>query len=368
MIPNDRTGGIIYSPGTSGTFKNAVLQVHTDAGLSGEHVVSFLANLAAIPMFAKQLVGQNALERERLYQSTKFTQRGLSGISTGVVDCALWDIAGKYYNAPVYELLGGYRKRLTAYASTYHGDEEIGGLNSPEAYADFAEQCLELGYKAFKIHGWEEGPVEREIKVVQAVRDRVGDRMMLMNDPACAINTFGDAWRVGRACDEAGFFWLEDPFKDGGLSIHAHRKLRQKIKTPLLVSEHVNLLEPTIDFAMADATDFVRADTDYDGGITGVMKIAHAAEGLGLDTEVHLVGPARRHCIASIRNANFYEMGLVHPRGGFYGPPIFNNGYRDALDAIDADGCVSVPEGPGLGVQLDWDYIRRRRTAHAVYD
>ena len=75
----------------------------------------------------------------------------------GLVDIALWDIAGKLYDAPVYELLGGYRKNLPAYASTYHGDEN-GGLDSPEAFADFAEQCYDMGYRGFKIHGWSHAP------------------------------------------------------------------------------------------------------------------------------------------------------------------------------------------------------------------
>jgi L-alanine-DL-glutamate epimerase-like enolase superfamily enzyme len=72
------------------------------------------------------------------------------------VDIALWDLAGKKLNASVCELLGGYRKRLPAYASTYHGDHN-GGLSSKEAFADFAQQCYEMGYRAFKIHGWNEG-------------------------------------------------------------------------------------------------------------------------------------------------------------------------------------------------------------------
>ena len=119
--------------------------------------------------------------------------------------------------------------------------------------------------------------------------------MDLMLDPACEYNTWGDALKVGQACDEARFFWYEDPFKDGGISAFAHGKLRELIKTPLLQGEHVRRLEPHVDFIVAGGTDFVRADAYYDGGITGVMKIAHAAEGFGLDVEIHAPGPAHRH-------------------------------------------------------------------------
>lgn len=80
-----------------------------------------------------------------------------------------------------------------------------------------------MGYRAFKIHGWSHGPIQREVACVLEVGKRVGDRMDLMIDPACEYETFDDALRVGRACDDAGFFWYEDPFKDGGISFFAHR-------------------------------------------------------------------------------------------------------------------------------------------------
>ena len=74
-----------------------------------------------------------------------------------------------------------------------------------------------------------------------------------MLDPACELRTFADALAVGRACDEAGFFWYEDPMRDGGWSQHAHKKLRQFIKTPLLQTEHVRGVEPKADFIVNDA-------------------------------------------------------------------------------------------------------------------
>jgi len=188
-----------------------------------------------------------------------------------------------------------------------------------------------------------------------------------MLDPACEYITFGDALKVGRACDEARFFWYEDPYRDGGISQFAHRKLRQLIRTPLLITEHVRSLEPHIDFALAEATDFVRGDVGYDG-ITGVMKLAHACEALGIDIEFHGPGPAQRQCMAAIRNTNYYEMGLVHPKVTGGKPPIYADDYADGLDAIDKNGCVPVPLGPGLGVAYDWDWITKNQTGVVVYE
>ena len=121
--------------------------------------------------------------------------------------------------------------------------------------------------------------------------------MNLMIDPCCEYETYADALRVGRACDENNYFWYEDPLRDGGVSFYAHKKLKQALKTPLLQGEHLHLVETHTDMAIAEATDFWRADPEYDGGITGTMKIAHAAEGFGMDLELHIAGPAPKDIV-----------------------------------------------------------------------
>jgi len=362
-------GGFQYAPGKKTQITNIALKIYTDAGIVGEYVNSRVADAAVIRMLAGVVIGQDALEREKLYSDMKRATQQVARLGMGLIDIALWDIAGKYYNAPIYRLLGGYRRRLPTYASTFSADEEDikGGLGSPEAFADFAQQCLEMGYPAYKIHPWRGGPVARDIKTIQLVAQRVGDKMDLMWDAACKYETLADAVKVGRALDDAHFYWYEDPYKDTGISAFGHKKLRQLIRTPLLMTEFHRMLEPHVDFALAEGTDFLRADPDFDGGITGVMKIAHAGEGLGLDVEVHASGPARRHCMAAMRNSNYYEMALVHPNAGPYNPPVYKDGYSDNLDSIDKDGCVAVPEGPGLGVEYDWDFIMKRRTGGVVY-
>jgi len=346
-----------------------VFTVETEAGVVGEYVGGNSVSYAQVGMIAQYMIGKNALERELIWNDLKRALRKRDRFGIAPIDVALWDIAGKVYGAPIYELLGGWRKRLPAYASTYHGDEN-GGLDSPEAFADFAVECKAIGYPAFKIHGWGNGPIGREIATVLATRKAVGDAMDLMIDPACEYDTWGDALKVGKACDEAHYFWLEDPYKDGGQSAFAHKKLRQIIKTPILLGEHVRGMELRVDQILAEGTDYVRADIDYDGGITGVMKLARVAEGFGLDCEIHAPGPAPRHCMASIRNTNYYELGLVHPKDP--GPKtqclVFADCYSDDLESIDADGCVPVPEGPGLGVTVNWDWVHKNEVGKVIFD
>ncbi|HYU19295.1 MAG TPA: enolase C-terminal domain-like protein [Chloroflexota bacterium] len=357
----------VYQPGNVARHVGHVLKIETDRGVAGEYVGGTAASYAQVGMAARYLLGRNPLERELIYNDLKRALRKLDRMGIGPIDIALWDIAGKLYDAPISELLGGFRRALPAYASTYHGDEN-GGLSSPEAFADFAVQCREMGYPAFKIHGWGNGPIEREVATVLATRKAVGTRIDLMIDPACEYNTWADTVKVGKACDEANYLWLEDPFKDGGISAFGHRKLRQIIKTPILIGEHIRGHELHVDNIVADGTDFVRADADYDCGITGLMKIAHSAEGFGLDVEIHAPGPMHRHCMAAIRNTNYYELALVHPKLRRVKPPIYACGYSDELDAIDASGHVPVPQGPGLGVTIDWEWVRAHESGKAVYE
>ncbi len=357
----------VYEAGARREGHGYAISIETDQGITGEYAGGDGPSYAQVGVFAHYLLGRDALQRELIYNDVKRALRKQDRMGLGPVDIALWDIAGKVHNAPVYQLLGGWKTSLPAYASTYHGDEN-GGLDSPEAFADFAVQCREMGYPAYKIHGWGRGPISREVATVLETRRRAGAEMDLMLDPACEYETFADALRVGRACDEADFFWYEDPFKDGGVSHVAHRKLRQLIKTPLLLGEHMRGFEPKVDMVVAEATDFVRADPDYDGGITGVMKIAHAAEGFGLDVEIHAPGPPHRHYMAAIRNTNYYELGLVHPKVRSERDPVYAGDYSDALDAVDARGHVPVPQGPGLGVGIDWEYVRRRQVDVVVYE
>ena len=354
---------VVYHPEETLASEASILRIHTADGTVGE------TSGAVGRATATYLLGKDPLDRERHWSEIRRAHRQSRTGDIGSVDVALWDLAGKYADLSVADLLGRYRKNLPCYASTPHGDEN-GGLDSPEAYADFAESCRGLGYPAFKIHGWggsdESRDLQREIDTVHAVGDRVGTDMDLMLDPACEYETFLDALKVGRACDEQTFTWYEDPYRDNGTSQHAHRQLRERLDTPLLMTEHVQGLEPHTDVIANEATDFVRGDLYH--GITGLMKVARVAEGFGLDVELHGPGPAMRQCMAAVRNTNYYEMGLVHPDWSHHHGPTPYESYRDGLHAVDGNGCVSVPRGPGLGVSFDWEYVEARETDRQTFE
>lgn len=356
----DYSMNAVYTPGAVLDRKGFVVKITDSEGCVGEWVnVNFdAAMVAQATVLARMLIGRDADSREKMYDDCKRVQRKLWAFGYSDLDIALWDLAGKRYGVPISRLIGGFRERLPTYASTFHGDRN-GGLSTKEAFADYAEYCYGLGFRAFKIHGWTAGNRREEAANVLHVASKVGDRMDLMLDPACELKSFGDALYVGRACDEARFFWYEDPFRDGGYSRHVHRKLRQLLTTPILMGEHVRGLEAKADMIAAEATDYVRANPTLDMGITGAMKVAHLAESFGLDCEMHGAGPAHRHCMSALRNTNFYELALCAPKIGNPKPPIYTCGYSDEPEDVGRDGCFPVPTGPGLGVSYDWDFIGR---------
>jgi len=363
-------GGLFYEKGARTEITKYAVRLETEDGCIGEYVLNWGASpsvFGQMQMLAPMLVGRHAEERQGIYDDLKREARQFDHMGHGPLDIALWDWQGRALNCSVSTLLGGYRKKLPAYASTYHGDRN-GGLDSKEAFADFALACADMGYKAFKIHGWHEGNIREEAELVLYVRKMVGNDMTLMLDPACQLRSFADALYVGRACDDANFFWLEDPYRDSGVSAFGHQKLRSMIKTPLLQTEHIRGVEPKADFLIAGGTDFLRSDPEYDMGLTGGQKIHHLAEGFGVDVEVHACGPAHRHLMAASRNSNFYEVALVGPDCPNAVAPVYQCGYSDQLDCIDSDGMVDVPDAPGLGVQYDWDFITSHQTGQIIYD
>ena len=363
-------GGLFYEKGARTEITKYAIRLETEDGCIGEYVLNWGASpsvFGQMQMLAPMLVGRHAEERQGIYDDLKREARQFDHMGHGPLDIALWDWQGRALNCSVSTLLGGYRKKLPAYASTYHGDRN-GGLDSKEAFADFALACADMGYKAFKIHGWHEGNIREEAELVLYVRKMVGDDMTLMLDPACQLRSFADALYVGRACDEANFFWLEDPYRDSGVSAFGHQKLRSMIKTPLLQTEHIRGVEPKADFLIAGGTDFLRSDPEYDMGLTGGQKIHHLAEGFGVDVEVHACGPAHRHLMAASRNSNFYEVALVGPDCPNAVAPVYQCGYSDQLDCVDNDGMVDVPDAPGLGVQYDWGFITSHQTGQIIYD
>jgi L-alanine-DL-glutamate epimerase-like enolase superfamily enzyme len=359
VAPNPHGWGYVYDPGTVSNHRLFAVRIHTDTGVVGEYVVLNGSAYGHSGRFGDYLVGENPFDRERHWQVIKNKLRGTDRVGLGPFDVALWDLAGKRYDAPIHELLGTYREELPTYATMYYPDDN-GGLDSPEAIADFAETLRDRGFLGVKFFGFndERTDVRREVETVHAVGERVGDDMELIFDGLFGNKGFAKALKIGRALDEYGFAWFEDPYADNGLSINGNRTLREHIETPVLTTGEIQSLEGKTDFVVNGGTDFVKASMTTGGGVTGAIKAARMAEGMGLDIEYHITGPAARHCQAAVRNSNYYELAQLHPdldETAHDYPAVYED-YSDDADAV-VDGHVTVPDGPGLGVEYDWDFI-----------
>ena len=120
---------LVYEPGARLKAEGHVLVINTAAGVSGECVGGSPADYSQLPKLASYLMGRHALERERFYSDISRAQRQVARIGLAPLDIALWDLAGKLYEQPLYRLLGGHHKKIPCYASTYHGDEQPDGLS-----------------------------------------------------------------------------------------------------------------------------------------------------------------------------------------------------------------------------------------------
>ena len=200
-----------------------LLAIETDEGITGHAFLGAASNgadvdAAGLIQHLKPVVmGQDPLERERLNALLWRRGRPASVRALGAIDVALWDLCGKVANMPVYQMLGACRSRIGAYASS-------AVLTDPKAYAEDARRWQEAGWHAYKIHPPQEW--RDDIRVCEAVREAVGERYPLMLDSTWAYS-YETALRVGRAIENLGFHWFEDPLADQDL--YNYTKLREKL-------------------------------------------------------------------------------------------------------------------------------------------
>lgn len=335
---------------TGGTSMLGLVRVMTDEGLEGHAFLGSVTKSSELDAFSlietlkPILVGRDPLEREALHQAMCKRFRSTTWRCIGAVDVALWDLIGKIAGLPIHRLLGGYRTSVPAYASS-PGHANV---------ADYVEEALSTkarGYHAYKIHpprkGW-----QGDVAVCKAVREAVGDDYRLMLDSTW-MYTYTEALRVGRAIEEMGFYWFEDPLAEE--DIYNCSKLRQKLDIPILATE----FSPGGFHAYAPwitnlATDYLRGDVAVKGGITACIKTAHLAEAFRMTFEIHhggnsLNNVANLHVMCAIPNSEFFEVILPDD--------VQKYGLVDDLIA-DRLGMVRVPDGPGLGAHINFELIR----------
>src|SRR3984885_6512375 len=339
---------------TAGNSNLGLLRIRTDSGLEGHAFLGSATNPASmdgpqlIRSLKPMLMGRNPLAREQIHAGMRLISRSVSYRVIGAVDTALWDLAGKIAGVPVHALMGTFRTSIPAYASSQV-------LPDVAAYVDQAVSFKSAGGQAYKIHPPRDP--DRDIKVCEAVRDAVGGEYRIMLDSTWSYD-YVDALRVGRAIEEMGYYWFEDPLADEG--IYNYVKLRQKLNIPIMATEFpAGGLDTYPIWLTEKATDYLRGDIPNKGGLTTMLKTAHLAEAFGLRYEVHHSGNslnnlANLHLCMALRNTTMWEVLL--PDGA--------HKYGMVHDLTpDRDGMMHAPTEPGIGGQIDFEMITRKTEA-----
>lgn len=334
-----------------------VLRLHTDAGIYG-HASALAARSGRVTEaflhdnIAPVLAGRDTADRERIWHDLWTLDRHLTFFPVylpGPVDVALWDIAATAAGIPLYQFLGAQRTSLPTYASgLFH--------ETTDAYVAEALAYQRRGIPGYKSHA--PSPWRRDIEVHRAIRDAVGPDYLLFADPV-GDYTLDQAIRVGRDLERLNYEWFEEPFRDFELS--KYQQLCATLDIAVAATETTRGAHWGVaQVIMQKAADIVRADVSWKAGVTGTMKIAHMAEGFGLNCEIHtttmgLMDVVNLHVSCAIRNCEYFE--LFVPEEPFQFP------LKGRLP-VDANGIAHVPQEPGLGVELDWDVVDRLCVSH----
>ena len=347
-------------PGPEHDATASLTHIITDEGVEG---YNFGGSPSMLGPARQLVVGEDPLDRERIWQTLTRSHRSfgtaLHDRNIGALDGALWDLVGQLTGLPVHKLLGGYRDKVPAYASSMVGDDIPGGLDTPQAYADFAEACVEQGYPAFKLHTWM-APYDysprRVVAACEAVRKRVGPEIDLMLDPHHDYSRM-EALYIGRALEELGFHWIEEPMDE--YSISSYVWLTEQLDLTVVGPETAGgRLATRAEWIVRHASDVSRYDVGL-GGLTALMKCVHLCEAHGVALEVHGGGHANLHALGAMGiPGEYYEQGLLHPHYDYENAQPW---FTERVDAIDAEGNVNVPQAPGLGLAIKWDFINANR-------
>ncbi|MCC6176037.1 MAG: enolase [Chloroflexi bacterium] len=349
-------------PGPEHDAVQSVLTIETDEGVSG-YAFGVPNEATVVNIIRPMLLGEDPFYREKLWHAIKERQRmhlsSLADRVLTVVDLALWDLAGRALGQPVHKLLGASRDKVPAYASTMVGDDLEGGLDTPEAYARFAIQCKQRGYPAFKLHTWQPplpgAPnVKHDLAACAAVREAVGPDYPLMLDPFHYYSRL-EALELAKGLEKLGYLWMEEPMDEHSMSSYIW--LCEQTSLAICGPETVEgKMFARAEWIKAGACDLVRGGVGDVGGITPLVKVWHLAEAFGMAMEVHGGGVGNLHVLCAMMSPGlYYERGLLHPFIDYDTPPAWLNAIDDPLDD---EGNVHVSPAPGLGQDINWDYIK----------
>ena len=312
----------------------AFVKIETNQGIFGWGEITGLEPKVACELahsLFELLDGENPTRIEHLWQKLYRSHRDIRGGPFMVhvisaIDMALWDITGKLHGVPVYRLLGGpTRDKIRMYPTPKAFKYPSGG---PQNFAGTPKE------------------IEHYVKGIAETREKVGPDGIVMFDAHCALPP-PFLIQLAGALEPYNLFWIEEPAVPGNIEVF--KRLKEQIRIPLAAGERDRTIWGMIPYLQERCLDILQPDVGQTGGITQMKKIAALAEAYNVplaphSTGTHLGLTASLHSVAAIPNFLIEE---GYPDGHIM-PEVAHKTWQ-----IDKDGYASLPEGPGLGVEMD---------------
>lgn len=326
-----------------------VVRVHAENGVTGYATSNFgrikkgvfILQKLIEEELAPQLIGQDLFFargiRKCLWDAAHYHDVvGLAQFGIAALDIAVWDAVGKTLQLPCAKVVGACRESIPAYAMVgwyYDSDEE---------FVKRCEEAVEEGFRALKIKVGRYS-LKNDLDRIRLVRSAVGEDILLMVDANQALD-FPEALRRGRAYEQEGLYWYEEPMPPQMVENHA--RLAQALDIPIAIGENHYTRFQFYEAIRAGMVDIVQPDNRRSGGFTEWLEIGAIADAAGLKLASHGGGPANVNMLCTLPNAIFLESGSLKSE---------NKMQKHQLRMVD--GALPLPDVPGMGTEVDEEYV-----------
>ena len=352
--------GVSVSVPLGTTRDSLIVKITTDSGIVGwgETAVITGARGTLVDALTPALIGKNPLDRRQLWADLYGENFG-NALASAAVDIALHDIAGKALNVPIHQLYGGkVRDKVLAYASAMNYTE---GLDPLKQFPEEASDLVRKGFKAMKMRIGRLEP-KADLKIVEAVRQAIGPDIRLMCD-ANGAYSLATAIQVGKELEKLGLYFFEEPLPLIAPHYPAYERLTDGLDIRIAGGEALDSRHTGKNLIDRHAVDLIQPDVTLCGGIAECLFVAEMARLSWVQCVPHCWGGAIA-LAATLQVLSLIPEDTVAP--GSTGPmlelDVYDNPFREKLIThpfAQKDGFVTIPNGPGLGIEVDEDVIAR---------